>query len=233
MRNNFMQHKCKYFVLLGITATCLLLPKTAGAGGINGNESRVIGVAQGTFEYDGEQYIARQSYIDQLVSYLSRDNINMTSEQADQAVNKVYSGVESAISDGYIVKVSSDKNDQDTEKKIKVDEISPEEKDEGITDINELKDKDKEKDKDKQETEKIAPTEAPGLIQKSDSGTVTAYDNTGKKIAEFDGILKNTGFSLNTLLPEGIVMIIILLVSLVAAIINISFARKDKNVIRT
>lgn len=88
------------------------------AGSINGNEASVIAVARGTFEYQGEIYSAKVSYISQLVAKLSQDNVDLTAEQANEAISTIYSNVEAGVKEGYLTK-SSDSEDLKSEEKTK------------------------------------------------------------------------------------------------------------------
>lgn len=216
---NIKKHRYRCVSLLGVAAMCILVPQGAKAG-INSNEAHVISAAKSTFEYDGETYIARQFYVDQLVSYLDKDSTNLTSEEADAAVNKIYSNIETGVKSGYIVKVTSDKNDQNTDEEYEINEVSPEEKDAGITDISQIPNKD---NSTKEDTEAITN---PGTIQKDNSGRVTATDNTGEKVAVFDGILTDTGASMKKSIITAIIAGIVLLITLAAALKYKTFARK-------
>lgn len=172
-----------FFAIACIFASALFLSNDAiASGGINSNEIRVLSVAQGTFEYEGETYTARQNYVSQLRQYLSREDINLTAAQADKAINGIYSNVQLGVEKGYIVKVNSEKDDLDRNQKFEITEISPEEKDQGIEDIEEVRKKEKENNK---------------PIVSEDEGKVVIVDSKGKELFNYDGILKNTGFDMS------------------------------------
>ena len=154
-----------FFAIACIFASALFLSNDAiASGGINSNEIRVLSVAQGTFEYEGETYTARQNYVSQLRQYLSREDINLTAAQADKAINGIYSNVQLGV------------------QKFEITEISPEEKDQGIEDIEEVRKKEKENNK---------------PIVSEDEGRVVIVDSKGKELFNYDGILKNTGFDMS------------------------------------
>lgn len=72
------------------------------AGNINGNEASVVGVINGTFSHDGVTYRAKQEYINRAMAYLQQDGVDLTAEQASQAVSTIYANVVTGIQSGYI-----------------------------------------------------------------------------------------------------------------------------------
>ena len=97
----------------------LLSGGTVLAGSINGNESSVIGVASGTFEYKGTTYVAKQSYVSQLVARLSKDSVDLSASQAQKAISQIYNNVATGVKSGYLTPVSE--SDKTTESKDKSD----------------------------------------------------------------------------------------------------------------
>ncbi len=91
------------------------------AGSINSDESRVIAVASGTFTYDGKIYKAYSSYVNDLYYYMQRDDVDLTSSQADRAINYIYANVSKGISSGYVYEVV-----EQEENNIELDEVIPE-----------------------------------------------------------------------------------------------------------
>lgn len=171
-----------YFLIFicAVSAGMMLYVRTASAdGGINTNEARVISVATGGFSYNNELYIARQEYVDQLIAYLSRSDINLTEEQADKAISAIYANIETGVNEGYIVKQGDPKDDLDTEEEIEITEVSPEQRRQGINDVSEIN--------------KVTP--APGSITYNEEGKAQVYNNEGDVIVSMNGILKNTGLS--------------------------------------
>ncbi len=161
-------------------ATIALSGYASAEGGINGNEARVIAVARGSFEYNGETYVARQSYVD------------LTSEQADAAISAIYSNVETGVVSGYIVKVGSEEDDQ---KKDNDENKSDDSSDKA----------NKDSDKEPGEKNETDATDAPA-VNKNDDGSLTVEDDDGNVVLKLDGILKNTGFSFQ----DTIVLLILL-----------------------
>ena len=102
----------KVGIYLGIAAGILFSSATVQAGEINGNEASVISAAQGTFEYEGETYVAKQSYLDQLSAKLSQDDVDLTAQQASEAIAEIYNNVATGVKEGYLEKVTG--GDQST-----------------------------------------------------------------------------------------------------------------------
>ena len=60
------------------------------ASGINGNEARVLAVCRSTFKYRGKYYRAKAEYIAQATAKMNEDDVNLTPEQANKAINRIY-----------------------------------------------------------------------------------------------------------------------------------------------
>nr|MCR5214006.1 hypothetical protein [Eubacterium sp.] len=96
------------------------------AGDINSDEARVIGVASGTFSYEGKVYKAYSSYVNDLYAYMSQDDVNLSADQADRAINYIYANVATGISSGYVYEVV-----QEEDNNSDLDQIIPELKEDG------------------------------------------------------------------------------------------------------
>lgn len=124
-----------------VLVICAACPKMiAFAGGINSNEAGVIAAASGTFSYDGKTYQAGSAYINSLTSYLAADDVDLTAEQASEAISMMYGNVGEGVAQGYLYEVGgqsadsdattetedseSDKKPKDGEKKDKVNKDS-------------------------------------------------------------------------------------------------------------
>lgn len=79
------------------------------AGSINSNEQRIIGEASGRFTYNGVNYVASTSSMNQLKDYLLQDDIDLTAEQADKAISLMYQNVKRGVLEGYIIPTSGQK----------------------------------------------------------------------------------------------------------------------------
>ena len=84
---------------------------------INANEQRVIRVAEGTFEYQGELYTVRSTYLRALKRKLNEKKVELTPEQADKALRKIYSNVEKGVREGYLKKLSREQADKKREER--------------------------------------------------------------------------------------------------------------------
>lgn len=100
------------------TAAAILLAAesmTALAGGINGPEASVISVACGTFTYNGKTYVAKAAYQAQLQAKLSEDGIDLSQEQADEAISLIYANVETGVVQGYLEEVGGSSEETESE----------------------------------------------------------------------------------------------------------------------
>lgn len=74
----------------------------AYAGSLNENESELVEIITGTYEYEGVTYKVKDLYIDMAIDYLMQDSIDLTNEQKQAAIEKMYSSVGQGISEGYL-----------------------------------------------------------------------------------------------------------------------------------
>ncbi|MDO5425624.1 MAG: hypothetical protein Q4F41_18075 [Eubacteriales bacterium] len=94
-----MRYKGKRFFIF----FCLLLflpSLPVQAGNINGYEADVLHAASGDFEYEGNLYRATPEYLDELEAELSKDEINLTAEEAAQYTVQLYGSLEERIAEG-------------------------------------------------------------------------------------------------------------------------------------
>ena len=203
-----------YHIPLFISSLCFIFffAPNVMAGGINNNEARVIAVAKGGFEYDGDMYIARQIYVDELIAYLNQSDINMTAEEADYSISQVYANIEIGVTQGYIVKVNSEKDDVDKDAEVPITEVSPEEEQLGIRDPSEL------------EVNKIPE----GEVVSDDKGNLHIFDSDGNTVASFTSELKDTGFSIYPVRIMIIILGVVLMITIVEAV-KLIFAQKNAN----
>ncbi|MBE5942070.1 MAG: hypothetical protein E7264_05985 [Lachnospiraceae bacterium] len=102
--NKVRMNKC--ILMMVVMCMAFMAPKmVAFAGGINGNEARVIAAASGTFTYEGKTYRAGASYINSLTSYLSGDDVDLTAAQADEAISMMYASIAEGVAQGYLYPV--------------------------------------------------------------------------------------------------------------------------------
>ncbi len=75
---------------------------------INANEQRVLDVAEGTFEYNGELYTVRPAYLKTLRNEFDKENVEITAEKADEGIRMIYGNVERGVREGYLMKLSQE-----------------------------------------------------------------------------------------------------------------------------
>lgn len=63
--------------------------------------------AKGTFEWNGKKYRAKQTYLDQLTAYLSRDDVDLSADTCAAAAKEMYGSVERGVMEGYLYEVDS------------------------------------------------------------------------------------------------------------------------------
>ncbi len=72
---------------------------------INANEQRVLDVAEGTFEYNGELYTVRPIYLKTLRNEFDKESVDITAEKADEGIRMIYGNVERGVREGYLIKL--------------------------------------------------------------------------------------------------------------------------------
>ena len=77
---------------------------------INANEAEIIAVISGTFEYEGQIYVAAPEYLAQAIAYLDSEGVDATDEQKTKAIAQIYSSVAEGVQDGYIIPATSSAN---------------------------------------------------------------------------------------------------------------------------
>lgn len=106
---------------------------------LNSYEQQLIGIASGTFEYEGELYKVQSSYLSMLEAKLNQEGVDLSAEQANQAISKIFSNVEEGVKQNILQKVQGEAEQKEARKKgniRKTDEIE-------ITEKDSLKDEEK------------------------------------------------------------------------------------------
>lgn len=88
----------------------LISLSTGYAAGLNASEQELVAKAEGRFEWNGKQYRAKQTYINQLTAYLSRDDVDLNADTCAAAAKEMYGNVERGVTDGYLYEVDSSRN---------------------------------------------------------------------------------------------------------------------------
>lgn len=131
---------------------------------INSYEQQLIGIATGTFEYKGELYTVKSSYVTMLKSKLNEKKVDLTADQANQAIAKIFSNVEQGVKQNILEKVQGEKAEQ-AKKEGKV------------RSVKELKISEETKEKDSKKVEINSESE-----QKEQDVTITGRDGKTYKV---------------------------------------------------
>lgn len=99
---------------------------TVCAGDINGNEQRIISFYNQVFYYGGKSYVATESAKGAVYSKLVQDDVDLTADQVEAAIQQARSSVKQGIEQGYLVEVSQEPTEPDPEDPIP-EENQPEE----------------------------------------------------------------------------------------------------------
>ena len=94
----------KKYLAAAVMMSCTI-GMTAYAGDINENESAVIGAASGVFTYGGQQYVATSEAMGILYAKLCEDGIDLTAEQAAEAISLGYANIGVGVQMGYLVSI--------------------------------------------------------------------------------------------------------------------------------
>lgn len=103
-----MRRRIACGVLAGLLLAGIGPAGTAFAGNLNANEQELMAIARGTFTYNGVTYRAKESYINETYYYLMRDDVDITDEQKEAAIARVYASVQQGVEEGYLYPVSED-----------------------------------------------------------------------------------------------------------------------------
>ncbi len=93
------------FICGAVLIMSISVRQTVYAGSINENEQSVISAINGQFEKDGVVYEVNPKYISSVTSYMGRDDVDLTSEEAQSAISEIYSNVQTGIESGYLTEV--------------------------------------------------------------------------------------------------------------------------------
>lgn len=202
------------------------------AGTLNEYESAVVTVARGQFVYNGVTYQAEEGYVQELIGYLMQDDIELTAEQRDYAIESIYANVEQGVIEGYIKPVVvpvSEESQVDTSGEVQTsDEINGEATDDGLEESTEESLEDNMEGKAKDFVEDVI--NQPSTITKIDNnqGKVTVTDQSNKELLAVNTVIKNTGFNLNTTVMVGIGIIAIMFLCIIVTYRYLLYTPKDQ-----
>jgi|GEM_PF-1055583 hypothetical protein len=206
---------------------------------INGNESRLIGVASSTFYYQGAYYRVEQAYINQLINMLD-SSYDLTAAQADACIDYIYNNVASGIASGYLYKVEDEKKEdavddpKGNDDKVPEDDKKPQDKapdkdigaDKKIVDVGKDAKADKTKEEMAKEAAELAKELGMNISFDSDDNDFSIVDDSGNVVVSTKAAVKNTGFRLNSLVYTGIAILAVFAVS-VAVAVKFGLFKKD------
>ncbi len=110
----------KITLVLGILVLIAGNVQTVQAGELNQYEAEIVSKAKGQFEKDGVKYQTDPVLVQELVSYLSTDETDLTADQRDEIIAAMYANVEQGIADGYLIPVKTQENEETTEENHEV-----------------------------------------------------------------------------------------------------------------
>lgn len=238
-----------------ILVLSILLLSSAGAsvayaGSLNGYENEVISAAQGVFEADGVKYKLASSYLDQLIGYLSSEEVDLTEAQKNEVLALMQDYVASGVKEGYLVPIDGQKSASDT------DGSTTEGTDTGSkSDTKQTTESNTEKDKTEVEADtevtdnpmkasddQKAQNEAVVKVAEEDN-TNTLVQEISKQISEpeveavmdadqasaaTDNIIKNTGFNLSRTVVMTVGMGLLMIICMIATCRLKFFAPSDE-----
>ncbi len=102
------KHIKTLFGVLTMGMVWMLPAITVLAGNINSEERRVVEAAKGPFTYEGKQYVPTDATMERLENYLKQDDVDMTKEQADEAIRMGQASVADGVAQGYLVPTESE-----------------------------------------------------------------------------------------------------------------------------
>ena len=82
-----------------------LVPMTVYAGNINGAEQGILSAISEEQEYQGAYYKVTDGYYAKVTEYLSRDNIDMSQQEANDYIAQFHANIAVGVSAGYMEKV--------------------------------------------------------------------------------------------------------------------------------
>lgn len=229
----------KTVIVFGIILLFTCNTKIVYAGSINQNESAVVSVAKGQFESNGVRYQADQAYLNELVSYLSQDDVDLSAEQKDEAIASIYANVEKGIEEGYLVPIKTENTGQEssnTDSALQgTDTIETEESNtdqsnlESNDEINKAGATDKAAGKDFDKFVKDIMKKSPATTETDRvNSKITVIDKSDKQILTVNTVIKNTGFNLNQTVFMAIGMVMIMTVCIIVTCKYHLFAHDDE-----
>ena len=98
-----MQSIVKVLGFLMIFVMLLMPAELVKAGSINEYEAELIAIGNGTFYYNGKEYVATDAAKTRVYNYLMQNDVNLSASQAEEAKQKFWGNIVAGIEDGYLV----------------------------------------------------------------------------------------------------------------------------------
>lgn len=223
----------KAILILGAVIINVLLTSTVYAGTLNSYEQEVISAARGAYEYEGVDYVVKQEYIDELIAYLSGDEIDLTAEQRDEVMQEAFASVERGVEEGYMIPISNeDTEGQDSSSDNQMEDGNSSSESEVIengnssTKQNEASDSGSDKPV-KGDSYMSSPGDTIGKIL-GNQGTSAISEDIDKTDASDSNIIKDTGFNLDSTIATLTGMGVLMMAGMLVTIKYNFFAHKNE-----
>ncbi len=200
----------KKILAVGIFIWLLFGTAVAYAGTLNANEQMVVNAAKGRFEVDGKMYVADSSYVKQLISYLSSDGLDLTEDQAEEAIAQMYANVQEGVAQGYLLPIE-DQSNQEESSNDQTDIVT------SVDANNDIVVSDR--------------SSGERLIGQGDtvpSSDIMSTDTGSTTVADEDTIIKNTGFNLNRTFFIAVGAAMCMLICMIETLKSDFFAHNDE-----
>jgi hypothetical protein len=232
----------KVILFIGLLLFCTIDTSIAYAGTLNEYEAVVVEAAKGQYEFEGIKYQVDSSYINQLIDYLSSDDVELTEEQKDTVLLSVNDYIETGVQEGYLIPVQEQDTIEDTN-------TQPDSTEEAGTGIPNSEESNKDASEAEEGTEEANSTDPTGTTEgavdnfieeiltkkpatttnvDAENGKVTIVDSKESNVLTVNTVVKNTGFNLNrtTIIVMG--MGILMLIGIYVTVKNDYFAQSDE-----
>lgn len=198
----------KGMITLGILFFVLFNPSQVMASNINPYEAELIEIAKGRFEYKGNYYVVTKAYIQEVINYVSQEDVDINAQQRDEIVQAVYNNIKEGISDGYMVLEDGSIEDTNPEDNPKVNSNTD---DKSVQDVEGSQRPSNVSENLESILDPIVKDKPEVVVDNEKSEVrVTSEDNTN--LITVNTVIKNTGFSLyNSVLITGGLGIVMLL----------------------
>lgn len=221
----------KAILIPGALMISIMLTSTVYAGTLNAYEQEIISAARRAYEYEGVDYVVKQEFINELISYLSSDDIDLNAEQKDKVMQEAFANVQRGVKEGYMIPLSP----EDTKGETDSSENDQEDMDNNSSESNQSEagspaddqtgtsaaDQDDLNTAGKDNSDMSSPVTAIDKVLEGQELTDSQEDQggTNKSDSKIDtNIIKDTGFNLNatiyTLIGMGVLMIAGMLVTI-------------------